>query len=159
MSHEKIKSISINEKKSEVYITSASSNCFPQTYERYKCKYLEKMLIEQGRDAVDNYILEQYQGGMMQGGNNEYRQTMQLFNNATPEGLNQLRKLKKDTKGNQYIIQHGNTYFSKITKKRAICTRYKEEALKLNKIDAMIKAKKFTDVQIIKIKEQNFRKQ
>lgn len=92
MSYEKIKSIAINEKAKTktVFITSASNNCFPITYNRYQCKFLEDILNDKGRAAVDEYILQQYQGGMMQGGNNEYTQAANIYGRYNMDALERL---------------------------------------------------------------------
>lgn len=59
------KSIAINEKAGTVHLTGHYNNVFPATPSRFESTYLSDMLKEQGRQAVDKYLLEQFQGGMM----------------------------------------------------------------------------------------------
>lgn len=148
MSHEKVKSLSINEKTGEVYMTSASNNCVPISYNRNRNTWLENLLKEKGREAVDAYILEQYDGGMMQGGNNEYTQAMKFYGKATPENLQKLRTLKKETKGAKYVIKHGANYLYKVGKSGAKLTSDLEQAQKFSIIDATIKSKGYGDVEV-----------
>lgn len=150
MSYEKVKSLSINDKTGEVFITSTSNNVFPQIYRRSRNQWLEDLLKEQGREAVDLYILDAYAGSMMQGGNNEYNQTLQFYGSATLENLNKLRALKKESRGVKYVIKHGtNNYLYKVTKSGALLTSDKERAQTLSLIDATIKSKSFNEVEII----------
>jgi len=149
MSYEKVKSIAINEKAGTVFITSACSNVSPQEYKRWQCTYLENMLQESGRDAVDAYILEQYQGGMMQDGATEYAQVVKLYSEINLENLKELRQLKKDNRGKKYIITHGQNYFSVITRSRGFLTPAREQAKKFSMVDALIKAKRFSGAQVI----------
>ena len=150
MSHEKIKSLSINEKTGEVFITSTSNNVFPYHYARRKNQWLEDLLKEKGREAVDIYILDAYNGGMMQGGNNEYNQALQFYGSATLENLQKLRALKKETRGVKYVIKHGTNYLYRVRKSGAVLTNNVERAQKFSIIDATIKSKGYSEVEVIK---------
>lgn len=135
-------------KEGEVFITSASNNCFPISYNRFQCTYLETMLKEQNREAVDTYILEQYSGGMMQGGSNEYHQTLQFYGSATLENLQRLRALKKEKRGAKHVIKRGANYLYRVRKSGALLTSDVERAQKFSIIEATIKAKGYNGVEI-----------
>ena len=53
MSYEKVRSIKIDEVAGEVFVTGASNNVRPLTYEKWECPSLSKILKEQGRKAVE----------------------------------------------------------------------------------------------------------
>jgi len=73
MSYHIIKSIKVDEKEGKVYITGADNNVRPRTPHRWECTSLSQILVEQGREAVDLEILEAYESGDFQGGNNKSR--------------------------------------------------------------------------------------
>lgn len=137
--------INVDVKKGKVFLSGYSSNVSPAKPSRFESTYLSEMLQTQGQEAVDAYLLEEFQGGMMRGGNNEYNQAMQLYGNATMENLVKLRQLKKESRGLKYVIQFMNGYYLKsMTTRRYFSTPIVENALQLNMVDAMIKAKKFS---------------
>jgi len=147
MSYEKTKTITINEKNGTVFITSASNNCFPITYRKWQCRYLEDMMKEHGREAVDSYILEQYNGGMMQGGVNEYNQTLQVFKYGTLDNLEKLRKMKKDSRGKKFIVATESGDMFLFNNKRL--TLNKEKAATFTQIEAIIKARRYHGLQAL----------
>ena len=76
MSYTKVKSIGVSQNK--VWITAASSNVRPITYHREELPGLTHMLNNDGRGAVDKYILYAYWTGELQGGNNNYQKSVSL---------------------------------------------------------------------------------
>lgn len=149
MSHDKIKSITINENKGTVYVTAASNNCIPITYSRFKCESLEIILKEQGRDELDKVILKEFENGNFQGGKTEYKLSGVIFGGYTLENLNKLRKLKKETRGQKFIIACNNGYIGKFMKRGAKVYASKHNGKELNMVDALFKSKSFANVEII----------
>ncbi|OGP24993.1 MAG: hypothetical protein A2X99_02300 [Deltaproteobacteria bacterium GWB2_55_19] len=76
MSYHIIKSIKVDEKEGKVYITGADNNVRPRTPHRWECTSLSQILVEQGREAVDLEILEAYESGDFQGGNNKWTRAL-----------------------------------------------------------------------------------
>jgi hypothetical protein len=77
MSYEKVKSICIETDK--VFITSASNNVRPLTYDRQEYPYFTKILKEEGKDAVEIAILRNYEEGNLQGGSNKYTKALRVL--------------------------------------------------------------------------------
>jgi len=77
MSYSIIKSISI--KDDEVYITSACSNVYPRSFQKYEETYFTKILQEKGKEAVETEILRAYEEGGFQGGNNKYVRALKVL--------------------------------------------------------------------------------
>lgn len=141
-------SIAINAKKGTVHLTGYDSNVFPKKAKRFESSYLSEMLQTQGREALDAYLLEQYQGGMMKGGKNEYNQTLQLYGAANMQNLLKLRQLKNDGKGVKFVISAGIGYLVNITSRRYKTSGTIERALKMDIIEATIKAKRIPDATV-----------
>lgn len=142
-------SININEKAGTVHLTGYSSNVYPKKASRFESEYLSEMLTKQGREALDLYMLEQYQGGMIRGGSNEYANTIALYRGATLENLKHLRELKKTMKGVKYALRFDCGYAARITASRALLTPYLSDALQMDIVTAMIKAKRFNGAEVI----------
>lgn len=81
MSYEIIKHIKVDEKENKVFIQGASNNVYPRYYEYFECKSLNKILIEQGRMALDIEILKEYEQGNFQRGNNRYTSALKRLQN------------------------------------------------------------------------------
>tara|TARA_Y100000310_G_scaffold60266_1_gene55616 strand:- start:2383 stop:2931 length:549 start_codon:yes stop_codon:yes gene_type:complete len=77
MSYEKVKSICITEDK--VFINSASNNCRPLTYYKETYPYYNKILNEEGREAVEIAILKSYEEGNFQDGTNKYTKALKVL--------------------------------------------------------------------------------
>lgn len=59
--------------------------------------------------------------------------------------------MKTATKGKKFIIAYGLNYLFRVTKSGAKLTSQKDEAQKFTQIDAIIKAKKFGDVEVMPV--------
>lgn len=77
MSYDKIRSICIETDK--VFITSASNNVRPLSFERWECPSLSKILKEKGKHAVDIEILKSYEEGTFQEGTNKYTKALKVL--------------------------------------------------------------------------------
>jgi hypothetical protein len=141
---------SISIKKNKVFLTGYSSNVYPKIPQRFESSYLSDMLKTGGKEAVDLYLLEQYAGGMMRGGNNDYTNTIRLYGNATYENLLKLRAEKKKSSGKKYVIQSSDgMFFTRITRKGAFSSPFKEQAKHFSYIQAKAKAKSFSGVNVV----------
>jgi hypothetical protein len=134
-------SITINTKAGTVHLTGYESNVFPKKACRFESSYLSDMLKEQGPEAVDAYLLEQFQGGMMKGGDNDYNNTLKLYGSATLENLQKLRELKTLNRGKKFSISCGIGYLVSITSRRYKTSPDISRALVFNYIQAALKAK------------------
>ena len=79
MSYEKVKSIKIDTRNNKVFITSASNNVRPLHYSRGECVFLSNMLKEKGVDAVEIFILKEYESGNLQEGKNKFTQALKAL--------------------------------------------------------------------------------
>ena len=79
MSHEKVKSIKIDEENKKVFINCATNNCRPLSYTREEYPYFSKILQEEGREAVEIALLKTYEGGSFQGGINKYSNAFKVL--------------------------------------------------------------------------------
>lgn len=79
MSHEKVRSICINEKKQEVIITSAVNNCRPLDYYKNNFPFYTNLLKEKGKKAVEIEILRGYEEGNFQDGVNKYTKALKVL--------------------------------------------------------------------------------
>ncbi len=61
MSHEILKSIYVKDRK--VYVRSSSNNVSPRHYDCWECGSLTRILQEQGQEALDFEILQEYENG------------------------------------------------------------------------------------------------
>lgn len=77
MSYLIVKSIKVKDGK--VYLNGASNNVFPHYYEEWESKSLTKILTEQGKEALDVEILEQYDAGNFQRGGSKYVRALQVL--------------------------------------------------------------------------------
>lgn len=151
MSSFHLTSIAINEKAGTVHLTGYDSNVFTKRANRFESSHLSEMLQTQGREAVDSYMLEQYQGGMVKGGNNDYNNTLALYGECTIENLEKLRQLKNDGKGEKYVVSCPLGYLTSITTRRYKATMRKESAAQYDVISAMIKAKRIPNAEVVAI--------
>lgn len=85
MSYEIIKSIKVKEGK--VFVSCASSNCWPRNFDEFESKSLTRILQEEGREALDVAILEQYENGNFQKGSNRYIRALKVLRHM-PEYFN-----------------------------------------------------------------------
>ena len=83
MSYEIIKAIGI--KNNEVWITSYSSNVTPRTPNRWHCKSLTKILVEQGKEAYEKEVLKEYWSGNFQNTGNMFDKVVTIFKKNNPD--------------------------------------------------------------------------
>ena len=83
MSYDIVKSIGA--KGDKFFISCASNNVFPRTYEREEWEAMSRMLQEKGREAVDLYIFKIFESGSFQGGNNKYTRALKVLYNVFGE--------------------------------------------------------------------------
>lgn len=159
MSYEKIKTIKLDEKEKKVFINGASNNIIPLNYRVWECEGLSKIFKEQGKE-VEIEILQEYDKGNFQGGNNKYTKALKVLrylfkdeyfkfdwrNNweeskkslSTEEGKKEytelLRKALNTKPKEKFILikdYHGQkAYLKKVTSKHAFWT-YKENEGKI----------------------------
>jgi len=110
MSYEKVKSIKIDTKQNKVFITCASNNVRPLTYDKSEFGSLSKLLKEEGKQAVELRILKLYEEGSFQQGQNKYTDALKV-----------LRYVLADEHKHFDWRQHNAKYGTK---------EYKEEALR-----------------------------
>ena len=79
MSYDKIKSIRIDEKEGKVFLNVASSNVFPITFYKEEAPGFSRILKEEGREAVEIKILENYESGNFQQGSNKYTKALKVL--------------------------------------------------------------------------------
>lgn len=84
MSYHVIKSIGVNEDDGKVFITGADNNVYPRTPHQWECTSLSKILVEQGREAVDLEIFKAYESGEFQCGTNKWTRALKSLR-ASPE--------------------------------------------------------------------------
>lgn len=77
MSYEKIKTIKIKDNK--VFINCASNNCRPLTYYNETYPYYNKILNEEGEEAVNIALLKSYEEGSFQDGINKYTKALKVL--------------------------------------------------------------------------------
>lgn len=77
MSYEKVKSIKIKDGK--VFINCASNNCRPLDYKTEEYPYFTQILQEKGLEELDLSLLEIYEGGSFQDGNNKYTRALKVL--------------------------------------------------------------------------------
>ena len=77
MSYTIVRSISIQDEK--VFIVGASNNVYPRTPNKYESESLSKILKEEGREALDVALLENYDKGNAQGGSNKYTRALTVL--------------------------------------------------------------------------------
>lgn len=77
MSYDKIKGIKIENGK--VLINSASNNLIPLRYSWNESSYFNNILNEGGEDALNISILEAYETGNFQGGENKYTRALKIL--------------------------------------------------------------------------------
>lgn len=81
MSYLCTRSVCINTKEQKVYLTGASNNVYPKTYERFECTPLSEILRKEGKESVEIAILEDYISGNFQGGSNKYTKALKILRN------------------------------------------------------------------------------
>lgn len=74
MSYEIIKRIKLED--SKVLITSTANNVRPRHYEEWESNFLTDILQKQGKEEAELAILEAYESGNFQGGNNKYKRAL-----------------------------------------------------------------------------------
>jgi len=79
MSYEKVKSIKIDEKQGKVFINCACNNCRPLSYSREDFPYYNKILNEEGKEAVEIDLLKNYESGNLQEGTNKYTNALKVL--------------------------------------------------------------------------------
>ena len=77
MSYSKIRSICITDK--DVFLTAATNNVRPLTYDRESYPYFVKILKEEGREAVEIALLKSYEEGNLQGGKNKFTRALKVL--------------------------------------------------------------------------------
>ena len=77
MSYEKVRSISLKDNK--VFVTSASNNVRPLTYDRNFYPSLSKIYAEKGKDYVEVEILRIFEEGSFQGGTNKFTKALKVL--------------------------------------------------------------------------------
>lgn len=155
MSYAIIKKIQIRDNK--VYVTCASNNVFPRTPREHESGFLNKILHEKGKEAVDISILDAYQSGNFQGGSNKYTRALKVLRHmpeykefdwrqdnystytsnmeTRKEEFNSilLKALKTQPPKEKYIVSkkhHEEDVFMKYRKNSSVCqwTRERERA-------------------------------
>lgn len=81
MSYLCTRSVCINTKEQKVFLTGASNNVYPKTYERFECTPLSEILRNEGKEAVEIAILQDYIDGNLQGGSNKYTRALKILRN------------------------------------------------------------------------------
>jgi hypothetical protein len=76
MSYEIVRGIKVEVDK--VLVDCASNNVYPRDYGYQEFPYFTKILKEKGREAVDIAILETYESGSFQGGQNKYTRALKV---------------------------------------------------------------------------------
>ena len=79
MSYEKVRSLQIDVVNKKVFITSACNNVRPLTYDKWESPSLSKILVEQGKEAVDVEILKSFEEGNFQGGTNKFTKALKVL--------------------------------------------------------------------------------
>ena len=156
MSHEIIKSIGINHKTKEVYITGNSNNVYPRTPRRWHCTSLTEMYKTEGLEVLEKEFLYQFMCGNFQRGNSDYAKSLAIFGHpqtgnekidygysrqAAYENLLKYRAQKKE----KCLVKCGLNFVSKVTARRAVLTSNPEQAKIFKKPDAEIILKRFSD--------------
>jgi len=77
MSYAIIKNIKVKDDK--VIVASASNNVRPRYYTPYVCPSLTRVLKEEGKDALELEIMEAYENGNFQKGNNKYTRALKVL--------------------------------------------------------------------------------
>lgn len=144
-----VTSININKKSGKVFLSGYSSNVSPKTPSRFESTYLSDMLRDHGAEAVDLYLLEQYAGGMMRGGNNDYSNTIKVYGTASAGNLAKLRAVKQGAKGQKYYIKNWQGYVTRMTSRRAFLSPYASSAKKFSFVDAMAKASRYQGMEVV----------
>ncbi len=137
MSYDIVKKVEIFDNK--VYLTSASNNVYPHTFERWFCDSLTDILTKEGQEKFDIVVLEQYENGNFHArGSNKYTRALKALR-ANPEyGLydwrcggsqyEENRKRRYTEAYNQLLINALNTKTPKqkyvVTKKYGYSTVY-----------------------------------
>jgi len=79
MSYEKVRSIKIDEKNSNVFITSACNNVRPLSYSKWECESLSDILKGKGKRAVEIEILKEFEEGNFQGGGSKWENALDVL--------------------------------------------------------------------------------
>tara|TARA_R100001530_G_scaffold112862_1_gene79832 strand:- start:4280 stop:4822 length:543 start_codon:yes stop_codon:yes gene_type:complete len=88
MSHEKVKSICIDEENNKVFINCASNNVRPLSYSREEYPFFSKILKEKGKEAVEIELLSCYDSGTLQDGKNKYTKALKVLYYVLKEEYN-----------------------------------------------------------------------
>lgn len=144
-----VTSINVDTKQGKVFLSGYSSNVSPKTPSRFESSYLSDMLRDHGAGAVDSYLLEQYAGGMMRGGNNEYANTIKIYGTASLENLAKLRSVKQGAKGQKYYLKNYQGYVTRMTSRRAFLSPYSSSAKQFSFVDAMVKASRYQGMEVV----------
>lgn len=111
MSHDIIKSIVI--KNNQVIIAAASNNVWPRTYTPSHCESLTKILVNNGREALDVAIFKAFRDGNFQGMSTQYAKALvwQKQSNATCPDSDLLHEFKHEwNKKIPFLVFTGDGY-------------------------------------------------
>lgn len=159
MSYDIIKSITINHKTKQVFLTSACNNVYPRTPKKWECDSLSEIYATQGLKALEIELLKEFINGNMQKGTSDYNRSIKLFGVPIFEGIegsypdynydfetayNNLlayRALKRE----KCLIMRtvNNTYIKEVTPRRARLTDNKAAAKVYNLAEAKLILKRF----------------
>ncbi len=163
MSYEIIKSIKIKDNK--VLIKYASNNVSPKTFNECESISLTKILQEKGQEALDIEILQAYESGVFQRGNNKYCRALKVlrhfpeykdFNwrNSTYEDN---CPIQKNRKSETFIILLKKAMKTKLPKDNFIITKDNPKDIYGNKLYLWKITKRFARWSLDKTKAKIFR--
>lgn len=163
MSHEIIKNISINHKTKEVFITSASNNCYPRTPKKWAADYFADIYKAEGLEALEKRFLREFMTGNMQKGNSDYCKSLSVFGSpvlfdfdkveygfadnygydleAAYNNLLKYRAAKRD----KVAIKLNGRYVTKLTARRAFLSHEKAGAKVFSMAEFEIIKKRFSN--------------
>jgi len=165
MSSSYIKSIKIDKKNKQVFITSSCSNDELKA-ERWECTYYNEFFDKYGNDAekkIIKNILRDFNGGMMYGKATDYSKSVKLYYVMNPdverwgEGVDEEKRVnelykfylqfKKDKK-EKYIVKLNGVYISKLTSARAETCYHPDGAKFFSKNDLPIIKHRFSKYEM-----------
>lgn len=79
MSYHIVKSIVVDEIEKKVYITGSDNNVYPRTPHKWECTSLSRMLVEDGKEAVEIEIMQEYENGNFQGNCNKWTRALKAL--------------------------------------------------------------------------------
>lgn len=126
MSYEILKKIEIKDNK--VFITSHANNVWPRTNTTWECTSLMKILKEQGREALDIEILQEFDKGNFQGHISKYKRALAILRHM-PEykkydwrgDWEEYKKNEQDVAGYHYLLK--KALHSKLPKEKWIISK------------------------------------